>query len=186
MLPCLFLKLCLPACLLSVQDICRVSGGVIEEVRDSTPSMCLSLSVRVFVCQCQCLGHSLTHSLSLSELRDHSRTHALPGGSLGRVLFEGGNASSLSAPRDHPGPEASAGLVPQAYGRGGGGGSTVVSAAHSSATDQERGAAAVPLSARSASSHMAGRFFDQTSTADKGRHRVHDARSALHSHHHHH
>jgi hypothetical protein len=31
-------------------------------------------------------------------------------------------------------------------------------------------------SSYSSSSQMTGRFFDQTSTADKGRYRVHDAR----------
>ena len=45
------------------------------------------------------------------------------------------------------------------------------------------GAGAPPLTARTASSaassQLSGRFFDQTSTAEKGRYRVHDARSVL-------
>mmetsp|Transcript_15601 Transcript_15601/g.25998 ORF Transcript_15601/g.25998 Transcript_15601/m.25998 type:complete len:1156 (-) Transcript_15601:213-3680(-) len=112
----------------------------------------------------------------VSSMRDHARAQSRAGASLGRTLFDNTPSGQSSALVPLSGSSSRSQATTQRIGDVAGE-SSVVSAAHSAQTDQESRSSA-PLTARSnySSSLMAGRFFDQTSTADKGRHRVHDAR----------
>jgi hypothetical protein len=108
--------------------------------------------------------------------------------SLGRSLFNPNIPSNDLVPLSHGssrrGNLGSMGTRAQ----GGSDGTSVMSDAPSITTDQESRSAmsnsgrmsyatsTVGGSSYSSSSQMTGRFFDQTSTADKGRYRVHDAR----------
>ena len=120
----------------------------------------------------------------MNDSRDHSRVKALSNTSLGQTLFDGTPARAAAAASSS---YAGGQLVPLSQGS-----STPDEPPHYSlggakgghdSSSSVHGAGAPPLTARTASSaassQLSGRFFDQTSTAEKGRYRVHDARSVL-------
>jgi hypothetical protein len=130
--------------------------------------------------------------------RDHSRatSAASHGGdvSLGRTLFDrsghAAEASSSSSSSSSSSGQQQHSLVPlshcnreaggEAGGEAGAGPHGPACMNSSSSGSSGDGGGGPPLTARSAHSaapsQLAGRFFDQTSTADKGRFRVGDAR----------